>query len=169
MKDVTEAVKSLVQEEEFLEMKTYEQAYEEAKNAIGLFVYAGYGALVIFGMIGILNLINTMINSVYARKKELGMLQAIGMSDRQMIRMLQMEGLFYTFGTLALSLGIGSLAGYGLFLKMKADGMFSIKYYEYPVVPAIVLTVVVLLVQLLITYLVNSNFKKQSPVCGVRG
>ena len=43
MKDVTEAVKSLVQEEEFLEMKTYEQAYEEAKNAIGLFVYAGYG------------------------------------------------------------------------------------------------------------------------------
>ena len=108
---MTEAVKSLVQEEEFLEMKTYEQAYEEAKNAIGLFVYAGYGALVIFGMIGILNLINTMINSVYARKKELGMLQAIGMSDRQMIRMLQMEGLFYTFGTLALSLGIGSLQG----------------------------------------------------------
>lgn len=168
VKDVTEAVKSLVQEEEFLEMKTYEQAYEEAKNAIGLFVYAGYGALVIFGMIGILNLINTMINSVYARKKELGMLQAIGMSDRQMIRMLQMEGLFYTFGTLALSLGIGSLAGYGLFLKMKADGMFSIKYYEYPVVPAIVLTVVVLLVQLLITYLVNSNFKKQSLIDRVR-
>lgn len=166
--EVTKAVSSIVQEEEFLEMKTYEQAYEEAKNAIGLFVYAGYGALVIFGMIGILNLINTMINSVYARRKELGMLQAIGMSNRQMIRMLQMEGLFYTFGTLALSLGIGSLAGYGLFLKMKADGMFSIKYYEYPVVPAIVLTVVVFLVQLLITYLVNSNFKKQSLIDRVR-
>ena len=46
--------------------------------------------------------------------------------------------------------------------------MFSIKYYEYPVVPAIVLTVVVLLVQRLITYLVNSNFKKQSLIDRVR-
>lgn len=166
--DVTKAVEALVEGEEFLEMKTYRQAYEDAQKSIGLFVYAGYGALLIFGMIGILNLINTMINSVYVRKKELGMLQAIGMSDRQTVRMLQMEGLFYTLGTLALSLGIGSLAGYGLFLKMKADGMFSIKYYEYPTVPASILTVVVILVQLLITYLVNSNFKKQSLIDRVR-
>ena len=29
--------------------------------------------------------------------------------------MMQMEGLFYTAGTLAVALGIGSLAGYGRF------------------------------------------------------
>lgn len=149
-------------------MNTYEQAYENAKKTIGLFIYAGYGALTIFGMIGILNLINTMINSVYVRKKEIGMLQAIGMSDRQTVQMLQMEGLFYTLGTLTLSLGIGSLVGYLLFLKARADGMFSIKYYEYPTIPALVLIVVVILVQLLITYLVNSTFKKQSLIDRIR-
>ena len=41
--------------------------------------YMGYGMLGVFGLIGILNLVNTMINSVHVRKKELGMLQAIGM------------------------------------------------------------------------------------------
>ena len=69
-------------------------------------------------MIGILNLINTMINSVYARKKELGMLQAIGMSGSADDKdAANGRALFYTFGTLALSLGIGSLAGYGLFFE----------------------------------------------------
>lgn len=166
--DVTATLKTITEKNEFLEMNTYEQAYENAKKTIGLFIYAGYGALTIFGMIGILNLINTMINSVYVRKKEIGMLQAIGMSDRQTVQMLQMEGLFYTLGTLTLSLGIGSLVGYLLFLKARADGMFSIKYYEYPTIPALVLIVVVILVQLLITYLVNSTFKKQSLIDRIR-
>lgn len=166
--DVTQAVRSLVQQEEFLEMLTYQEAYEDAEKSISLFVYGGYGVLLIFGLIGMLNLVNTMINSVHMRKKELGMLQAIGMSDRQTVRMLQMEGMFYTLGTLLLSLGIGSIAGYGLFRKMRADGMFSIKYYEYPVIPALVLVIVVVLLQLLITYLVNYHFKRQSLIERVR-
>ncbi len=166
--EVTQAVRSLVQQEEFLEMRTYQEAYEDAEKSISLFVYGGYGVLFIFGLIGMLNLVNTMINSVHMRRKELGMLQAIGMSDRQTVRMLQMEGMFYTLGTLLLSLGIGSIAGYSLFWKMREDGMFSIQYYKYPVVPAIVLVVVVVLLQLLITYLVNSNFKKQSLIERVR-
>ena len=33
-------------------------------------------------------------------EKELGMLQAVGMTDRQLLKMLQSEGLFYTMGTL---------------------------------------------------------------------
>ena len=40
-----------------------------------------------------MNLVNTMINSVHVRRKELGMMQAIGMSDRQLVKMLQQEGL----------------------------------------------------------------------------
>ena len=42
-------------------------------------------------------------------------MQAIGMSDRQLMKMLQLEGIFYTVGTLIISIGLGSLAGYPLF------------------------------------------------------
>lgn len=72
---------------------------------------ACYIFLGILSVICIMNLVNTMINSVNVRRKELGMMQAIGMSDRQMQRMLLTEGLFYTLGTLVLSLGVGSAAG----------------------------------------------------------
>lgn len=56
-----------------------------------------------------MNLINTMINSVNVRRKEYGMMQAIGMFDGQLQGMLFIEGLFYTLGTLVVSVGVGSL------------------------------------------------------------
>ena len=51
-----------------------------------------------------MNLINTMVNSVYVRRRELGMMQALGLSEKQLFTLFQMEGLFYTLGTLLLSL-----------------------------------------------------------------
>lgn len=162
------AIEELIANQEYLEMSDYRSIYKEMEKSIGMLSYMGYGMLGVFGLIGILNLVNTMINSVHVRKKELGMLQAIGMSDRQTVRMLQLEGLVYTVGTLILSLGVGSLTGYALFLKAREEGVFGVRYYEYPVVPAVILIVVVLLLQILITYLVNSNFKKQSLIDRVR-
>ena len=91
-----------------------------------IFGVIGYAFLIILGAIGIMNLINTMINSIYTRRRELGMIQAIGMSEKQLVHMMQLEGLFYTAGTLLVSLGLGSLAGYGVFLYAKAE------YYRVP-------------------------------------
>lgn len=167
-KSAAEEVRHLTADLEYLEIRTYAEAYEEAEKSIGILLSICYGVLLIFGLIGILNLVNTMINSVYVRRRELGMLQAIGMSERQTVNMLQMEGLFYTMGTLALSLGLGSLLGYGAFLWSKKTGIFSIMNYRYPVVPALVLAAAVLTVQLLVTYLVNQSFRKQSLIDRIR-
>ena len=167
-KSAAEEVRHLTADLEYLEIRTYTEAYEEAEKSIGILLSICYGVLLIFGLIGILNLVNTMINSVYVRRRELGMLQAIGMSERQTVNMLQMEGLFYTMGTLALSLGLGSLLGYGAFLWSKKTGIFSIMNYRYPVVPALVLAAAVLTVQLLVTYLVNQSFRKQSLIDRIR-
>ena len=167
-KSAAEEVRHLTADLEYLEIRTYAEAFEEAEKSIGILLSICYGVLLIFSLIGILNLVNTMINSVYVRRRELGMLQAIGMSERQTVNMLQMEGLFYTMGTLALSLGLGSLLGYGAFLWSKKTGIFSIMNYRYPVVPALVLAAAVLTVQLLVTYLVNQSFRKQSLIDRIR-
>lgn len=166
--ETAEAVRQLTAGLEFVEMKIYAEVLKQEEMFVSLFLYGCYGILLIFGLIGILNLVNTMINSVYVRRRELGMLQAIGMSGRQTVRMLQMEGLFYTLGTLALSLGLGSLLGYGAFLWVKKEGIMSITTYQYPALPAAVLALTVLAVQLLVTYLVNRSFRKQSLIDRIR-
>lgn len=167
-KTVTEEIRNLVEQQEFLEMTTWQEVYDEGENVIGYTMYGCYGMLFVFGLIGILNLINTMINSVHIRRKEIGVIQAIGMSGRQTNRMLQMEGLFYTAGTLIVSLGIGSVAGYGVFLWARANSIMSVKFYHYPVFPAAVLVVAVLVVQFLVVYLIHKNLKKQSLIERIR-
>ena len=113
-----------------LQMRTWKNEYDTWENAIQMTRGACYAFIIILAAISIMNLINTMINSVHVRKKELGMMQAIGMSDRQLMKMLQLEGIFYTVGTLIISIGVGSLAGYPLFLYAKRTGMFDISTYE---------------------------------------
>lgn len=163
-----EELRGLIAEEMFISMDTYKAQYEAAEKSIGMIRYACYGFLLVLGLIGILNLVNTIMNSVYVRKRELGMLQAVGMSGRQTAKMLQMEGLFYTAGTLLLSLVLGNGAGYLIFLWSKRTGMMGLKDYIYPLVPSAVLILTVLTVQMLVTYLVNRSFRKQSLIDRIR-
>lgn len=126
-----------------------------------------YAVVIIIGLIGLINLINTMITSVVTRKKELGMLQAIGLSDKQFISMIQKEGLFYTVTTLSITLTLGNIIAYIAYTAFKNAGA-SYAEYSYPVVPTVILIVVILATQLLIAYLIISNFNKQSLIDRVR-
>ena len=93
--------------------------------------------------------------------------QAIGLSDSQLVKMLQMEGLFYTFGSLGIILTLGNVIGYIAFLIFKNSGA-SYATYHYPLVQTIIMIVAVTVAQILITYLIASNFRKESLVDRVR-
>lgn len=137
-------------------------------HAIQMTRGACYAFIIILAAISIMNLINTMINSVHVRKKELGMMQAIGMSDRQLMKMLQLEGIFYTVGTLIISIGVGSLAGYPLFLYAKRTGMFDISTYHYPVTAAIIIILTLFVIQMLLAIFIAKSVRKDSLIERIR-
>ena len=166
--EAEEQLRTIVDSQEFLEMKTYEEEVAENERNTGFSAQIIYVFMAVLGGIGIMNLINTLINSIYVRRRELGILQAIGLSEKQMVQMLQLEGIFYTAGTLLLSLGIGSLAGYLTFLYAKEDRILGILSYHYPIRQAVFLAAVVLVIQLLITYLIIRIFRKQSMIERIR-
>lgn len=142
--------------------------YDTWENAIQMTRGACYAFIIILAAISIMNLINTMINSVHVRKKELGMMQAIGMSDRQLMKMLQLEGIFYTVGTLIISIGVGSLAGYPLFLYAKRTGMFDISTYHYPVTAAIIIILTLFVIQMLLAIFIAKSVRKDSLIERIR-
>lgn len=147
-----------------LQMRTWKNEYDTWENAIQMTRGACYAFIIILAAISIMNLINTMINSVHVRKKELGMMQAIGMSDRQLMKMLQLEGIFYTVGTLIISIGVGSLAGYPLFLYAKRTGMFDISTYHYPVTAAIIIILTLFVIQMLLAIFIAKSVRKDSLI-----
>lgn len=171
-KDYDEALEAslqaIVDGSDRLQMRTWKNEYDTWENAIQMTRGACYAFIIILAAISIMNLINTMINSVHVRKKELGMMQAIGMSDRQLMKMLQLEGIFYTVGTLIISIGVGSLAGYPLFLYAKRTGMFDISTYHYPVTAAIIIILTLFVIQMLLAIFIAKSVRKDSLIERIR-
>ena len=71
-----------------------------------MFLLLGGALSFIVGLVGVLNFFNAILTGILARKRELAVLQSIGMTGRQMKIMLALEGLLYTCGALALALAL---------------------------------------------------------------
>ncbi|HEY8421112.1 MAG TPA: FtsX-like permease family protein [Thermoclostridium sp.] len=166
--DVEAKLNAIVEENGRIEMRTWKNEFEEYKSQMAVTRSFCYAFLGILGAICIMNMINTMLHSVHIRKKEIGILQAVGMSDTQLRKMLQLEGLFYTAGTLIVAVGGGSLAGYPVFLWAKDKGIFSIRNYHYPAEAAIVVVLVLVIVQSLLTLALGKSMKKESLIERIR-
>ena len=72
-----ETLQSLADTDERFVSDTYEDFVAQWESVTSFISLAGYAFLIILGAIGVMNLVNTMINSVYTRKHELGILQAV--------------------------------------------------------------------------------------------
>ncbi len=75
--------------------------FEDFKN---MFILLGGVLCLIIGFVGILNFFNTVMAGIIARKNEIAVLQAIGMTGKQVKEMLIIEGLIYTVGSGLLAL-----------------------------------------------------------------
>ena len=71
-----------------------------AAHATGL----GGALCAIVGVVGILNFFNAILTGILVRKREFAMLQAVGMTGKQLKKMLVTEGLLYAGATVLLSL-----------------------------------------------------------------
>lgn len=153
---------------ENVEILSYQAALDTAQMSSRMIKQMIYGFLVVIGLIGFMNMANTMIISIITRKRELGILQAIGMTNRQLNRMLQAEGLFFTIGTILVSLAVGIPGGYALFLYGKKSGWTGLYSYHFPAAEVLLMIAAIGLLQLTLSFLLSRNVKKESLVERIR-
>ena len=80
---------------------TYAGEFESTRS---MFLLLGGAMSFIVGLVGVLNFFNAILTGITARRRELAVLQSIGMTARQLRTMLALEGLFYTVGAALLAL-----------------------------------------------------------------
>lgn len=165
---VKDALTDIVAENKYFRLYSMDVEMAIGRSSVGLIVYPCYLLLALIAVIGFVNLINTMITSIVTRKKELAILQAIGLSGKQLVNMLAGEGLVFTAGTLLISLTLGNLAGCLLFRWAKDSHFMSVSRYHYPLRESIGLAVVLLGGQLLITRFMRKNVEKESLIDRIR-
>lgn len=136
--------------------------------SVAVIRYPCYALLALIVFISLFSMINTMAVSITARKRELGMLQAVGLSQRQLVRMLSGEGVFYAVGALAIAFTVGNGLGLRLFRWAEENGFMSVSAYHYPLAETAALCAVMLVIQLAIVLVVKKNVKKESLTDRIR-
>ncbi len=127
-----------------------------------MFLLIGGILCAIIGLVGLLNFFNAMMTGILSRRREFAVLQAVGMTNRQLKTMLIYEGLFYAMSSVVaafmLSLVVGPLAG-----KMLGS-MFWFFEYRFTILPVLLTIPVFLLLGWLIPCMMYDNAAKCSVV-----
>lgn len=116
----------------------------------------------IIGLIGFLNFINAMITSIIARRKEFAMLQSIGMTKKQLKKMLCYEGLSYAILSSAFSLVFGILLS--LVIVKSICGLMWFLSYHIIVWPILIAILVLLILGIAVPLVIYGATDKQSIV-----
>ena len=109
-----------------------------------------------------------LIMNITTKKQEYGVLQAVGMTNKQLNLCLQLQGLIFTVGTICVALIIGLPLGYALFSYAKHNGIFGMNIYHVPIVPIFIMIFLVGLLQIVLSCVLSSNLKKETLVERIR-
>ena len=137
--------------------RTYEASFNEL---IGMITVTGTGLSGIIGLIGILNFINVIVTSITTRKREFAMMEAIGMTKRQLKGMLRTEGMFYSVFSIIFSLIAGALFSLTA-IRVIGGGIWFINY-KFTLLPVLVTCPVLLVFGAVIPGIVFALRKKES-------
>lgn len=106
-----------------------------------------YGILAFIFVFALINLANTLITNLLTRQQEFGVFQSVGMSGRQLSRMLSFECLYYMGITLFATLTFGTVCSLAVCRVFNRIGMFGKLTYHFPVFEVLLFAAALLLVQ----------------------
>ncbi len=165
---VREALKRMTEGVEHIKMDSYQDQLAVAKLSMRVTKLPAYLVCVIVAFISFMNMANTMITSIVTRKQEFGILQAVGMTNRQLGMSLQLEGLIFSIGTAAVSLVVGIPLGYALFRYCKVNSFAGLGIYHFPVGEVLFLFVFIGALQAVLSFVLSRNVKRESLVERIR-
>jgi len=165
---VEQSLNTLISNTSHIKMDTYHAQLQSAEFSSSMMKLGCYLFMAIVGLIGFMNMANTMIMNITTKKQEYGVLQAVGMTNKQLNLCLQLQGLIFTVGTICVALIIGLPLGYALFSYAKHNGIFGMNIYHVPIVPIIIMIFLVGLLQIVLSCVLSSNLKKETLVERIR-
>lgn len=130
--------------------------------------YYTIGALlvVILIFIGVMNFYNTVTTTIISRKRELTLLEIVGMTRTQVIKMLVAEGLMYIIGAFILAVLIVYFCAETLIVNTL--GMAFFYHAKTTILPCILMIPVLLFIAIAIPHMQYKKIEKESLVERVR-
>ena len=171
-KNYTESVKdrlaSLISGNPNLRLKVYSEEYSMIAGFINVTMSSLYAVSAFVVIFGLLNMINMLINSAIIRKREFALLQAVGMTNRQLRKMLYREGMSVSIKSALLAAAFGITIG-GLLCYL-ANKVMALKFVIFAIdpLPVLLFAAVLIGLQILVSYCICRSIEKTSLIENLR-
>lgn len=114
----------------------------------------------IIGLIGVLNFANTMLTSIFTRRREFATLQSVGMTGRQLLKMLCREGCAYVLLATVVAVPLSLIGAFQVIRPICKQIWFLNFKLEFW--PMLVMPILLLLFGLAIPYIAYRLISRQS-------
>ena len=171
-KNYTESVKdrlaSLISGNPNLRLKVYSEEYSMIDWFINVTMSSLYAISAFVVIFGLLNMVNMLINSAIVRKREFALLQAVGMTNRQLRKMLYREGMSVSIKSALLAAVFGIAIG-GLLCYL-ANEVLALKFVIFVVdpIPVLLFGAILIGLQILVSYGICRTIEKTSLIENLR-
>lgn len=118
------------------------------------------GISIILILIGIINFINVMLTGVFTRRKELAVMESVGMTKKQVRKMLMFEGLYYGLITIALIFTVGNAIVYAV--SQMAQQIADYAVFSYPWILMLAISLVIMIICTVVPSVVYRVLSKES-------
>ncbi|SDA11850.1 putative ABC transport system permease protein [Ruminococcus sp. YE71] len=139
---------------------------DEYKDLTKVIRIVGGALCGILALIGILNFVNAVVTGIISRKRELAMMNAVGMTGRQLKAMLMWEGVHYSVLTAVSSIVLSSLLSLLLLRNLAKEMIFF--SYSFNILPILVCLPILILLSAAIPATAYKVINRESIVDRLR-
>ncbi|WP_066494805.1 ABC transporter permease [Abyssisolibacter fermentans] len=158
MNDVKNGIDSIIASEPDLEYISKDDYINEYKGFISMFSTVGYTLSGVIALIGLLNFVNTILTGIISRKMEFAMLESIGMTKKQLIKMITFEGLYYGLFTTIIILTLGLAITY--YAVNSIGGIVNFFEYNFNVIPTLACGIILIIAGMITPRLCYKSISK---------
>lgn len=159
---VKENMQNIISRNPNLRLKVYADEYSMIKNFISATMSSLYGVSAFVIVFGLLNMVNMLINSAIIRKREFALLQAVGMTNRQLRKMLYREGASISIKAVCIATVTGVICG-RLFCYLANEVMaFKFIIFHFSILPILIFAVLLIGVQMLVSFCICKSVERDT-------
>jgi len=154
------AIKKLVSNNKLISAESKLDSYSEMKNSENQITVLGGSLGIIIMLLAISNYLNMMSESIQNRSKEFAILESIGMTRKQIKKMIVFESLGYSILSIVIALIIGLPASYLVFTNFN---IYRIPYV-FPIIKMLLLFITIIIVCVVTSLFVFSKSKSETII-----
>ena len=161
---VQDGIMALISGNPNLRLKIYNEEFSTIRGFIKATTSSLYGISAFVILFGLLNMVNMLISSAIVRKREFALLQAVGMTNQQLRKMLYREGMSISVKSAILATFFGVTVG--ALLCYLANKVLALKFilFEFNIFPVLLFSILLVGLQICISYGVSRSIEKDTLV-----